>query len=102
MIDPSDERTTGRGDLIDPFERGGLLLDKGVGRGDREDGFAASQMFFAGRIAIVQFDAENFGESVADFGHDWRGMVWKRHDGRRDPRPEKSATKGSGILCCLY
>ena len=51
-----------------PFADGRLLFDIGIGARDGEDGLASRQVFRARRIAIVQFDAQHFGQAMTNLG----------------------------------
>ena len=55
-------------DLAEPFEWCRFLFDIGVGCGCRVGRFASREVLLVGRIAILQLNAQNFCETMADSG----------------------------------
>ena len=60
----------------DPFDRAGFFLLVGISTGDRENRLAARKLRVAASlVAVVDLDAECFGETVANLGggarHAW-------------------------------
>ncbi len=57
----------GWGDLLDPIQRGRLVLQVGVRRGDGEDGLASGEIDLAGWVSVLELDTQHLCESLANF-----------------------------------
>ena len=66
------ELPPGRDDLAKPFRSGRLFFDVRVGRTDSEDTLSSGYSIRASLMAVVEVDAEDFGDTIAKF---------VRHDG---------------------
>ena len=68
MVGPASNASWTWRYVFDPFERGGLLLDVGTRGGDGEGGFPSGHPARSCGIAIVELDAQHFGQCMANGG----------------------------------
>ena len=67
IIGPVHHDTGSRQHVAEPFSRRRFVFDKSVGCGCGEDGFACGKLLLAPWIAILQFNAQNLCEAMANF-----------------------------------